>query len=116
MSIDIGLVGQAQSTPPAPGAASAQAPPTTAATDADQEAVSVELDSFSSAPPPELRGAIATAASAYQTLQSTGRRLHFAIDDPTGRLTIELHDLSGNAIKTLNPSQALAVAGGNDPS
>ncbi len=114
MSIDIGFVGQAQSTAPAQGVASAQPAPATAPTDADQQAVSVELDSSSTAPPPELSGAIATAASAYQTLQSTGRRLHFAIDAPTGRLSIELHDLSGSALKTLNPSQVLAVAGGND--
>jgi hypothetical protein len=114
MSIDIGFVGQTQNTPPAPGAASAQTAPEIAATAADQQAVSLDVDTLPAAPPPELRGAIATAANAYEALQSSGRRLHFALDAPTGRLTIELRDLTGNVLSTLNPSHVLAAADGND--
>ncbi len=114
MSIDIGTVGQTQSAAPAQGVASAQAAPETEPSAAVQQAVS--LDTFPAAPPPELSAAIATAARAHEALQSSGRRLHFAIDPPTGRLMIELHNLTGHVLSTVNPSQVLAAAGGADPS
>ncbi|MGO9751591.1 MAG: hypothetical protein ACLP8S_22795 [Solirubrobacteraceae bacterium] len=113
MSFDIGSVGQTQSPAPARGVArSAQPASDVSETDASQEAVAV--DTLSGSPPPELSDAIVAAAAAYKNLAASGRRLHFAIDPPSGRLAVELHDLSGNFLSAATPSQALEVAGGGD--
>ncbi|MGO9902039.1 MAG: hypothetical protein ACLP0J_20680 [Solirubrobacteraceae bacterium] len=83
-----------------------------AATDANQEAVAGET--LPPAAPPELSSAIATAAQAYDDLAAAGRRLHFAIDPPTGRFTIELQDACGNVLTTITPSKVLDLAAGGN--
>ncbi len=109
MSFNIGSVGQTPKAPPAQGSAPSTGPAQDVAP-ADQEAVTVET--FPAAAPPELGSAIATAAQVYHDLAAAGRRLHFAIDPPTGRLTIQLQDASGNVLTTMTPSKALDVAAG----
>ena len=114
MSFDIGAVDQVHSAL-APVSATSSAPQTQDAIpvqDGQNEAVAV--DTFPAAPPPELSDAIAAAAQSYDNLEAGGRRLHFAIDPPTGRLSIEVHDLSGNVLSSATPSQVLDVAGGGD--
>jgi hypothetical protein len=112
MSFDIGSVGQLSKAPAAQGTApGTEAAQDLTATDADQEAVAVETFL---APPPELSGTIATAAQAYHNLTAARRRLHFAIDPPTGRLTIELQDASGNVLTTITPSKVLDLAAGGN--
>jgi len=63
-------------------------------------------------PPPEVCDAIAVARQAYEKLQQAGRRLSFEVDDRTGTLSIEVHDLEGNFLFTLSPSEFLDIAGG----
>ncbi len=111
MSFNIGSVGQTPKAPAAQGSAPGTGPSQDVApAGADQEAVTVET--FPAAAPPELSSAIATAAQVYHDLAAAGRRLHFAIDPPTGRLTIQLQDVSGNVLTTMTPSKALDVAAG----
>ncbi len=114
MSFDIGAVDQTQSTPaPTSATTSAlQAQDVSAVEAGHDEAVAVET--FPSTPPPELSDAIATAAQSYDNLEAGGRRLHFAVDPPTGRLSIEVHDLSGNVLSTATPSQVLDIADGGE--
>lgn len=113
MSFDIGGVGQVPGAAPARSpAAAAQRAPVVSGTSTDQEAVAV--DTFPAGPPAEVSDAIGVAARSYDDLAASGRRLHFAVDPPSGRLTVELHDLSGNLLSAVTPRQVLDVAGGAD--
>lgn len=69
-------------------------------------------DGIPATPPPEVLDAVGTAAAAYDRLRTDGRRLHFATDPVTGRLSIEVHDLDGNLLTTLPPSRVLDLAAG----
>jgi hypothetical protein len=52
------------------------------------------------------------AARVWEELHADGRELHFDLDPETGRLTIEMRDLEGNAMGLVSPSEALAIASG----
>jgi hypothetical protein len=113
MSFDIGGVGHTQGAVPARSLATAAQPASSLSEpDAYQEAVAV--DTLPTGPPAGVSDAIGVAAQAYDALAASGRSLHFAIDPPSGRLTVELHDLSGNVLSTVAPSQVLAIAGGGE--
>ena len=73
---------------------------------------SVTVDTMPSSPPPEVLDAIATASDSFDRLSAANRRLHFGIDQPGGRVTVQVHDTEGNVLGTLSPSQALEVAAG----
>jgi len=75
-------------------------------------AKAVALDTIPASPPPEVLAAIGTASQAYDRLAASGRQLHFGIDQSSGKVVVELQDLSGNVLSTLSPSQALDIAGG----
>jgi hypothetical protein len=72
----------------------------------------VEVNTIPASPPAELTEEFSVAARAYDELAADGRRLHFAVNRATGRVTVEVHDLSGKVLSTVSPSQALAVAAG----
>jgi hypothetical protein len=61
--------------------------------------------------PTEVDQAISVASRAYDILQRSGRRLHFAPDRAEGTVAI-LQDLHGNPLDTLSGSQVLRIAGG----
>jgi hypothetical protein len=63
-----------------------------------------------SAPPPHVLDAIGAAAAAYDRLKAGGVRVHFHVDDQTGRLAAHLYDIHGNVLTALMPSQVLALA------
>ena len=117
MSIDIGAIGRQQVAAPATavaGAAGASTTdPDTSAVDAADDDQAVSVSALPASPPPELSDAIAAAADAYDQLAASGRSLHFALDPPTGRLTIQLQDSAGNVLSTLSPSQVLDAADGS---
>lgn len=69
-------------------------------------------DGIPSVPPPEVLEAIDAASRAYRTLQAQGRELRFAVDEASGRVTVEVRDLYGNVLRTIPPSEALDVATG----
>lgn len=61
--------------------------------------------------PTEVDQAISVASRAYEILQRSGRRLHFAPDRAKGTVAI-MQDLNGNPLDTLSGSQVLRLAGG----
>jgi hypothetical protein len=96
-------------TPPAAPSRAATVDPGPAPVPADS-AVAVETTSAS--PPAELHAAIAQAATAYDALEASGSRLHFALDSQTGTLTVEVHDLAGNVTSTISGTDTLRLAAG----
>jgi hypothetical protein len=60
-------------------------------------------------PPYEVLEAVEEAAKVAFQLAAQGRHVSFAVDRPTGRLTIELHDASGWRISRLSPTDILRL-------
>jgi len=86
------------------------AAPITSEAGASEQAVTD--DTIPSSPPPELANALAVAAQAADRLAASGREIRFRLDGPTGKVTVEVHDLQGNVLSKLAPSKALDVAAG----
>jgi flagellar protein FlaG len=72
----------------------------------------IDNETIPAAPPPEVHDAVAAAASAPTRLQEDGRAMSFRIDDATGKVIVEIHDLQGNVLFTVPPSKALDIASG----
>jgi hypothetical protein len=72
----------------------------------------VKVDTFPASPPPQVRQEMATAAGVYDRLQEAGHQLSFQIDEHSGKLRIEVHDLDGHVLFTVPPAKALDVAAG----
>jgi hypothetical protein len=72
----------------------------------------VTVDTMPASPPPEVLDAIGVAARAAETLAQSGRRLQFSVDPPTGRVSVQVTDHSGNVLGSLSGAQALDVADG----
>ena len=64
-----------------------------------------------SVPPAELSAAIDAAAKRAAGLAGLGHELNFDVG-PDGRLTIELRDLDGRAVKRVSPMTAVTALGG----
>ncbi len=84
--------------------------PTRSARDAGSDSVIVDM--IPSSPPPEVHDAIAVAVQSYAQLAATDRQLRFHIDDRTGQVSVEVHDLKGNVLFTVPASKALDIAAG----
>jgi len=69
-------------------------------------------DAIPATPPTGVRREVERASGRYKELRAQGRELHFATDQSTGRLVIEVRDLDGNVIRTIPPSKALDVISG----
>jgi uncharacterized FlaG/YvyC family protein len=108
MSFDIAPVAHTPSAAPASAAqpASAAAPATAKASD------TVTVDTIPASPPPEVQDAMGVAAKAYQDLKDQGSELRFKVDEPSGKLVIEVHDTHGNLVFTLPPHKVLDIAAG----
>jgi hypothetical protein len=63
-------------------------------------------------PPVEVREAIGAAAARAAELRAENRELHFRKDQTSGRVIVEVRDLSGNVIRTIPPSKALDIMAG----
>lgn len=108
MSFDIAPVAH---TPPAAPASANQ--PASALTPASAKATDpVTVDTIPASPPPEVHEAMGVAAQAYQNLKDDGSELRFKVDEPSGKLVIEVHDTHGNLLFTLPPHKVLDVAAG----
>lgn len=107
MSFDIGSVGRTPATTPAQTARSS-APTGQAAHASDP----VTVDTIPASPPPEVHDAMGVANQAYQNLKAQGNELRFKINEATGKLTVEVHDVHGNLLFTVPASTALNVASG----
>jgi hypothetical protein len=108
MSFDIGSVGRTPATAPSQTARSTAPAPAPAAHSAD----TVTVDTIPATPPPEVHDAIGVANQAYHNLKSDGSELRFKINESTGKLTVEVHDVHGNLMFTVPASAVLDVASG----
>lgn len=108
MSFDIGSVGRMPASAPAQSARSSAPAPSQAAHSADP----VTVDTIPASPPPEVHEAMGVANQAYHNLKANGTELRFKINEATGKLSVEVHDVHGNLMFTVPASTALAVASG----
>ncbi len=108
MSFDIGSVGRTPATAPAQTARSS-APAPAHSTEAS---ATVTVDTIPASPPPEVQDAIGVANRAYHDLKSAGSELRFKVNEATGKLTVEVHDVHGNLMFTVPASTVLDVASG----
>ena len=107
MNINVGSVGSA-GVPPVQRNGAVRASNTSATQATNQEAVVV--DAFPSTPPEEVHAAMATASASYDKLAAGNQHISFRIDDRSGRLQIQVHDLKGNVLFDLPPDKALKAA------
>ncbi len=108
MSFDIGSVGRTPASAPTQSARSSAPAPTPAVPEAD----TVTVDTIPASPPPEVHEAMGVANQAYHNLQAKGSELRFKINEATGKLSVEVHDVHGNLMFTVPASTALDVASG----
>jgi uncharacterized FlaG/YvyC family protein len=106
MSFDIAPVGRTPGTAPAATDKTHNTAPSNAAQD------SVTVDTIPSSPPPEVHEAMGVAAQAYDKLQDQGRQMRFKVNEGTGKLVVEVHDLHGQLLFQVPASKALDVASG----
>ncbi len=113
MSFDIGSVG---GTPAAATAAKTQRP--TAVTPPSVESTdTVTVDTIPASPPDEVHDAIGVANQAYHNLRASGSEMRFKVNEATGKLSVQVHDVHGNLLFTVPASTVLDVAsGGSLPS
>jgi hypothetical protein len=83
-----------------------------AAASASAPAGDVAVISLPPSPPPELLDEVAVARDRAAELAAANRELHFSMDESSGRVIVQVRDLEGNVIRTIPPSQALAVMSG----
>lgn len=72
----------------------------------------VAVISLPPSPPPEVLDEVAAARDRAAELAAANRELHFRKDEATGRVIVQVRDLAGNVIRTIPPSEALAVMSG----
>jgi flagellar protein FlaG len=63
-------------------------------------------------PPPDVVVEIHRAAARADELHKANRELHFEKDKASGRIIVQVRDLSGNVLRTIPPSSALDVMSG----
>jgi uncharacterized FlaG/YvyC family protein len=63
-------------------------------------------------PPAEVRAQVDAAAKRAADLAASNRELHFAKDEQSGRIVIQVRELDGRVIRTIPPSHALAFMTG----
>ena len=108
MSYDIGSVGRTPATAPAQKAR----PSAPVQTQTAQSTDTVTVDTIPASPPPEVENAIGVANQAYHNLKSEGSELRFKVNEATGKLSVEVHDVHGNLMFTVPASTVLDVASG----
>ncbi|HEY1510403.1 MAG TPA: hypothetical protein VGF93_15455 [Solirubrobacteraceae bacterium] len=108
MSFDIGSVGRT----PAAAPATNSSRPTAVQSPAAHEADTVTVDTIPASPPDEVHDAIGVANQAYQNLKASGSELRFKVNEATGKLSVQVHDVHGNLMFTVPASTVLDVASG----
>jgi hypothetical protein len=108
MSFDIGSVGRTPATTPSQTVRSSAPAPAQVAHAAD----TVTVDMIPATPPPEVEDAIGVANQAYHNLKAAGSELRFKVNEATGKLTVEVHDVHGNLMFTVPASTVLDIASG----
>jgi flagellar protein FlaG len=95
---------------PAPAAPTADFAATLASATAPKG--DVATISLPPSPPPEVQDEVAAARDRAAELAAQNRELHFSTDKDSGRIIVQVRDLEGNVIRTIPPSDALAVMSG----
>jgi hypothetical protein len=114
MSLEIGPLPSTPYGPaltPAPRSATGRFTPEPAHVAPPPRVDTAELSMFG-APPDEVRDAIGAAAERAAELAAQNRELHFSVDEDSGRVIVEVRDFEGKIIRTIPPSEALAVMSG----
>jgi hypothetical protein len=113
MSFEIGSVGGT----PAAAAAGRSQRPTVVPSPSVEPTDTVTVDTIPASPPDEVYDAMGVANQAYHNLQASGSEMRFKVNEATGKLSVEVHDVHGNLLFTVPASAALDVAsGGSLPS
>ena len=68
--------------------------------------------SIPSTPPPDVLREVQEAGRRAEELWDARRELHFALDDGSGRVIVQVRDLEGRVIRTIPPSEALEIMSG----
>lgn len=87
-------------------------PPSAAPKQAPEVVPGVTVDTLPSRPPVEVLKEMEAASRRYDELRSQQRELHFAHDETSNRVVVEVRDLEGNVLRTIPPSKALDVIAG----
>ncbi len=72
----------------------------------------IAVISLAPSPPPEVLDEVAVARDRAAELAARNRELHFSVDETSNRVIVQVRDLEGNVIRTIPPSEALAVMTG----
>ena len=72
----------------------------------------VAVISLPPSPPPEVRDAVAEARDRAAEVAGADQQPHFLQGDENGHMVIQVRDLAGNVVRTIPPSEALAVMSG----
>jgi len=71
-----------------------------------------EIGGIPATPPPDALREVDRAAARADELWRDKRELHFAMDEDSGRVIVQVRDLEGRVIRTIPPSEALDVLSG----
>ena len=105
MSLEIGRF---TSFPPSPGPLRERPEPDPGAPSEPRPAVA----EIPATPPADVRTQVALAAQRAADLAAANRELHFAKDEETGRIVVQVRELDGRVVRTIPPSRALAMLTG----
>ena len=113
MTFEIGqlTIAPAAAAPPAPSRAPGAHPVGAPAPAPDVRDVDIS-DVIPASPPPEVLAEVDAAWARADELAAQNRELHFARDEHTGRMIIEVRTLDGEVLRTIPPSEALNVMSG----
>ena len=92
-----------------PSTPTAQPAAAVAAAVVDRPIVVDHSDVIPASPPPEVLAEVDVAWENAKSLSEQNRELHFARDEASGRMIIEVRTLNGEILKTIPPSKALEV-------
>ena len=71
-----------------------------------------EIGGIPARPPEDALREVDRAAARADELWREKRELHFAMDEDSGRVIVQVRDLDGRVIRTIPPSEALDVLSG----
>jgi FlaG protein len=99
------------SPPPAPAKRTGEAPAAQFSLSAPREDEAV-IGGIPAVPPEDALREVDRAAARADELWRDKRELHFAMDEDSGRVIVQVRDLDGRVIRTIPPSEALDVLSG----
>ena len=71
-----------------------------------------EIGGIPAVPPEDALREVDRAAARADELWRDKRELHFAMDNDSGRVIVQVRDLDGRVIRTIPPSEALDILSG----